>query len=78
MVRVKPDYYKYALGISYAIPSAKTLYQQFDMIGGSMHRDVRQANIDMFREMNIEPYAIDNGYVPVDLCWYWQRMLAVI
>lgn len=30
-----PDYYKYALGISYAIPSAETLRQRFDMIGDS-------------------------------------------
>ena len=28
-----PDYYKYALGISYTIPSAETLRQRFDMIG---------------------------------------------
>ena len=31
-----PDYYKYALGISYAIPSAETLRQRFDMIGDSL------------------------------------------
>ena len=30
-----PDYYKYALGIAYAIPSAETLRQRFDMIGGT-------------------------------------------
>lgn len=62
-----PDYYKYALGIAYAIPSAETLRQRFDMIGGSLRRDIQQANIDMFHEMNIEPSAMDNGYVPVDI-----------
>lgn len=61
-----PDYYKYALGIAYAIPSAETLRQRFDMIGDSLRRDILQANIDMLREMKIEPSALENGYVPVE------------
>ena len=62
-----PDYYKYALGISYAIPSAETLRQHFDMIGDSLRKDIQQANVDMLREMHIEPTALDNGFVPVDI-----------
>ncbi len=62
-----PDYYKYALGISYAIPSAETLRQRFDMIGDSLRKDIQQANVDMLREMQIEPTALDNGFVPVDI-----------
>ena len=62
-----PDYYKYALGIAYAIPSAETLRQRFDMIGDTLRKDILQANVDMIREMNIEPSALDNGYVPVDI-----------
>ena len=62
-----PDYYKYALGIAYAIPSAETLRQRFDMIGESLRGDILQANIDMLREMKIEPAALENGYVPVDI-----------
>ncbi len=62
-----PDYYKYALGVSYAIPSAETLRQRFDMIGDSLRKDILQANVDMLREMKIEPSALDNGYVPVDI-----------
>ena len=62
-----PDYYKYALGISYAIPSAETLRQRFDMIGDSLCKDIQQANVDMLREMHIEPTALDNGFVPVDI-----------
>ena len=62
-----PDYYKYALGISYAIPSAETLCQRFDMIGDSLRKDIQQANVDMLREMHIEPTALDNGFVPVDI-----------
>lgn len=62
-----PDYYKYALGIAYAIPSAETLRQRFDMIGDSLRGDILQANIDMLREMKIEPAALENGYVPVDI-----------
>ena len=62
-----PDYYKYALGISYAIPSAETLRQRFDMIGDSLRKDIQQANVDMLREMHIEPTALDNGFVTVDI-----------
>ena len=62
-----PDYYKYALGIAYAIPSAETLRQRFDMIGDSLRGDILQANIDMLREMKIDPAALENGYVPVDI-----------
>ncbi len=62
-----PDYYKYALGISYAIPSAETLRQRFDMIGDSLRGDILQANVDLLREMKIEPSAPENGYVPVDI-----------
>ena len=56
-----PDYYKYALDISYAIPSAETLRQRFDMIGDSLRKDIQQANVDMLREMHIEPTALDSG-----------------
>lgn len=62
-----PDYHKYALSISYAIPSAETLRQRFDMIGDSLRKDIQQANVDMLREMHIEPTALDNGFVPVDI-----------
>ena len=62
-----PDYYKYALGIAYAIPSAETLRQRFDMIGDSLRGNIQQANIAMLREMHREPSALDNGYVPVDI-----------
>lgn len=62
-----PDYYKYALGIAYAIPSAETLRQRFDMIGDTLRNDILQANVDMIREMKIKPSALDNGYVPVDI-----------
>ena len=62
-----PDYYKYALGIAYAIPSAETLRQRFDMIGDTLRKDILQANVDMIREMGIAPSALENGYVPVDI-----------
>lgn len=62
-----PEYYKYSLGVAYAIPSAETLRQRFDMIGDSLRNDILQANIDMLREMKIEPSALENGYVPVDI-----------
>ena len=62
-----PDYYKHALGIAYAIPSAETLRQRFDMIGDSLRKDIQQANVALLREIHREPSALDNGYVPVDI-----------
>ena len=47
--------------------SAETLRQRFDMIGDSLRKDIQQANVDMLREMQIEPPALDNGFVPVDI-----------
>ncbi len=38
-----PDYYKYALGIAYGIPSAETMRQRFGMVGDSLRGDIQQA-----------------------------------
>ena len=56
-----PDYYKYALGISYAIPSSVTPRHRFDLIGDFLRNDIQQSNVDLLREMHIEPTALDNG-----------------
>ena len=39
-----PDYYKYALGIAYAIPSAETLRQRFEMIEAIANPHLRWGN----------------------------------
>ena len=62
-----PDYFKAALGISYAIPSSETLRQRMDMIGSSLRKDILQANITMFKTIGVEPTALENGNVPLDL-----------
>ena len=62
-----PDYFKAALGISYGIPSSKTLRQRMDAIGSSLRTDILQANITMFKTIGIEPTALENGYVPLDI-----------
>lgn len=62
-----PDYFKAALGISYAIPSAETLRQRMDMIGNSLRKDILRANITMFKTIGTEPTALENGNVPLDL-----------
>ena len=33
----------------------------------TLRKDIQQANVDMLREMHIEPTALDNGFVPVDI-----------
>lgn len=35
------------------------------MIGDSLRKDILQANVDLLREIKIEPSAHENGYVPV-------------
>ena len=61
------DYFKTALGISYAIPSAETLRQRMDMIGNGLRKEILQANITMFKTIGMEPTALEKGYVPLDL-----------
>lgn len=62
-----PEYYKMALGISYAIPSPETLRQRMDDIGSSLRDTILQANVDMFQTYQIKPTPLENGYVPVDI-----------
>ena len=50
-----------------SVCSAETLRQRLDMIGDSLRKDIQQANVDMLREMQIEPTTLDNGFVPVDI-----------
>ena len=33
----------------------------------TLRKDIQQANVDMLREMHIEPTALDNGFAPVDI-----------
>ena len=62
-----PDYYKLALGITRAIPSAETLRQRMDDIGSSLRNEILKANIEMFNTYNIQPSPLDSNFVPVDL-----------
>ena len=62
-----PDYYKLALGITRAIPSAETLRQRMDDIGSSLREEILNANTDMFRTYGIQPTELSSGLVPVDL-----------
>lgn len=62
-----PDFYKAALGICYAIPSAETLRQRFDLIGSSIRRQNLDENIKMLRFNGSVPSKLPCGYVPVDM-----------
>ena len=62
-----PDYFKAALGIAYAIPSAETLRQRMDTIGSSLREDILKANITMFKTIGVEPTALENRHVPLDM-----------
>ena len=62
-----PDFYKAALGICYAIPSAETLRQRFDLIGSSIRRQILDENIKMLRSNGTVPSKLPCGYVPVDM-----------
>ena len=51
-----PDFYKDALGICYAIPSAETIRQRFDMVGSSLHRQILDENVKMLSANGISPF----------------------
>ncbi len=54
-------------GICYAIPSAETLRQRFDLIGSSIRRQILDENIKMLKSNGIVPSKLPCGYVPVDM-----------
>ena len=62
-----PDFYKAVLGICYAIPSAETLRQRFDLIGSSIRRQILDENIKMLKSNGVVPSKLSCGYVPVDM-----------
>ena len=62
-----PEYYRLALGITRAIPSAETLRQRMDDIGSSLREEILNANVDMFNTFNVQPSALESGLVPLDL-----------
>lgn len=62
-----PDCYKVSLGITRALPSAETLRQRMDDIGDSLRQEILRANVTMFKNTGIEPRALTNGFVPVDI-----------
>ena len=61
-----PDFYKAVLGICYAIPSAETLRQRFDLIGSSIRRQILDENIKMLKSNGVVPSKLSCGYAPVD------------
>ena len=62
-----PEYYKLALGITRAIPSAETLRQRMDGIGSSLREEILNANAAMFHAFHVQPSALESGLVPLDL-----------
>ncbi len=66
-MKADPEFYKMAYGVKGALPSPETLRQRFDKIGSSKHKDILEANVEIFRKCKIEPSALENGYVPVDM-----------
>ena len=62
-----PDFYKMALGITRSIPSAETLRQRMDDIGSSLRERILEANVTMFKDLSLEPSALDSGEVPLDI-----------
>ena len=61
-----PEFYKYALGVAYKIPSEETLRQRMDDIGSSIRKQVQMENVEMLRSNGIIPTKSKDGYVHVD------------
>lgn len=66
-MQADPDYYKAALGIAYAIPSAETLRQKMDLIGRTLRDETLAANITMFNTIGVKPSPLPCDLVPVDI-----------
>ena len=62
-----PEYFKDALGIVRAIPSAETLRQRMDDIGDSRREDILRTNLSMFTAHNIKPSPLPCGLTPLDI-----------
>ena len=61
------DFYKAALGITRSIPSEETLRQRMDDIGDSLRHTILEQNVEVLLANNIQPTALANGLVPVDI-----------
>ena len=61
------DFYRLALGITRSIPSEETLRQRMDDIGDSLRDTILQENVDLLKANGIEPTALANGCIPVDI-----------
>ena len=61
------EYYKMSLGITYEIPSESTLRMRLDTIGQTMNDDILSGNVSLFQACHIEPTALNNGMVPLDI-----------
>ncbi len=62
-----PAFYKASLGITRAIPSEETLRQRIDDIGDSLRQTILEQNVEMLLANKIQPTALPNGLVPVDI-----------
>ena len=62
-----PEYFKDALGIARAIPSAETLRQRMDDLGDSRRGDILQTNVNMFASHGVKPSPLPCGLTPLDI-----------
>ena len=61
------DFYKAALGITRSIPFEETLRQRMDDSGDSIRQTILEQNVEMLLANKIQPTALANGLVPVDI-----------
>lgn len=60
-------FYQAALGITRSIPSEETLRQRMDAIGDTLRKTILDSNVELLLANRIQPGALPNGYVPVDI-----------
>ena len=61
-----PEYYCNAMFMR-RMPSEATMRQRMDEIGDSLQSVMREANVDFLTHYGIQPSALENGYVPIDI-----------
>ena len=61
-----PEYFCNAMHMQ-KMPSEATMRQRMDEIGSSLKPILRQIVVDLFKYYCINPSALENGYVPIDI-----------
>jgi len=61
------EFFRYAIGIKTAIPSAERLRQRMDEMGTAMREKLLNSNVSLFKNLKISPTPLPNGHITLDI-----------